>query len=132
MTIILQTIILMNNKLVVKYLKNTGNCPIITSQNQKQNLWIGFQAKIFAIAPKLLVAISGQKTKRLPTKSVENISKQTLITIVGIEMQIRVVFLMMVLVFVTFDHYKFRGKIKNKFVNFKKKMVFKNRIYEKF
>ena len=76
------------------------NCPIITSQNQKQNLWVGFQAKeIFAklLPEKLLVVISGQTDKnRSQQNLVENISKQTLITIAAIEMQIEWFFLMMV------------------------------------
>ena len=72
-------------KKVVKYLKEQNYPSIIISQNQKQNLWLGFSSKGVSseVAPgKLLVVISGQTDKKsLPTKSGRKYLKQTLITI---------------------------------------------------
>jgi hypothetical protein len=37
---------LTNETVVINYIKSNHKLPIITSQNQKQNLWVGFLAKV--------------------------------------------------------------------------------------
>ena len=91
---------LTNDELVVKYLKEHGELPdyYITKSEAKSLGWVLSKGNLCEVAPGKAIGgdIWTNRQNRSQQNLEENISKQTLITIVGIEMLIESFFLMMV------------------------------------